>query len=373
MECEKCKRQFVRPLELYNGDWACPRCHNSLALNSIQLNVTDDNENMFKMAEICYLRALKLQSNKKVYDKFLSKAMAYCKDAARSGHPKALVRLGYFYEFGYFSIDLCEAFKQAYECYRSVWNGKIDDARTIQSDAEYLNGGNRVKKSAARLYLNLLNNAPSKMRAHPRYRYESELENVKREGLYDGDVQFNEAYSDENRTSRIFEILQSCYSKERAPLFGLIMLNSEEFYSLCAATEKTKNGTKKKILKIAEKVSIRLINIADGNTRAIKNQTDISGVPDGNYCLYFFNTNGKHFMSQGKMNAVKRALEKGDSVVDCVKLHELISAICEGSDSDDYVFSDDDILVHKSRAERVGHALGDMIKTFKNNLKRGEN
>lgn len=372
MECEKCKKQFERPLELYNGDWACPVCHASLALNSLKIVVTDENESVFKMSEICYLKALKCTGDKKNYNKFLSRAIEYCKDAAHSGHPKALVRLGYLYDAGYFSVDSSEAFKMAYEYYRAVWNGIINDMRGAKTDGAYESGGLQVKKSAARLYLNLLKNAPPKMRAHQRYRYESELSAVLSSGLAVEAESFGEAATETDRCSKIYEILESCFSKERAPLFGLILIDSAEFKELTSVNESAKNGTRKKLIHIAEKVTLRLIDIRDGNSRAIKNARDLQDVQSGTYCLYFFNTNGRHTLSYGNINAVKRALEKGDALTEFVKINELIGLICN-SDYTDYVFSDDDIIVHKSKAESIAHALSDMIKTVQNNIKRGEN
>lgn len=373
MECEKCNKQFERPLELYNGEWACPVCHESLALTSLKLVVTDENESVFRMSEICYLRALKSAADKKVYNKFLSRSIEYCKDAAHSGHPKALVRLGYFYDTGYFSVDVSEAFKQAYEYYRVVWNGKINDMRSSKVDGEYLDGGLQIKKSAARLYLNLLKNAPLKMRTHQRYRYETEFAAVAEAGLDVGAESLDGVSSETDRCSRIFEVFESCFSKEHAPLFGLLLLDGGDFKALASVNEGTaKNGTRKKLIHIAEKVTLRLIDLKDGESRAIKNVKNLSEVKDGNYCLYFFNTNGGHSLSGGKMNAVKHALEKGDSLTEFVKINELIALICN-SDYTDYVFSDDDIIVHKSKAESVSHALGDLIKTVQKNILRGDN
>ena len=372
MKCEKCGRWFDRPLELYNGEWACPNCHEFLALNSLQLRITDETEDLFKLSEICYLRALKAQKNKKEYDALLNKAINYCKDAAHAGHPKALLRLGFLYDSGYFSMDSTEAFKLAYEYYRAVWSGKINDMRGDNATADYADGGLTVKKSAARLYLQLLKNAPEKMRTHPRYRYETELVTIRNEGLYDGSEAAEGGYSETERSSRVIDVLQSCFSKERAPLFGLLHLTDEEFSALCQIKD-TGKERKSKLLKIAEKVSLRLISVKDGSARAIKNAGDLGSVDAGDYYLYFFNTNGKHRFSGGKMNAVKKALEKGDAVNDFVKLNELISAICEGSDYSDYVFSDDDVLVYKSKTESVAHALGDLIKAVNDNIRRGEN
>ncbi len=373
MQCEKCKNEFERALELYNGDWYCPYCHEILALSDLKLVVTDANEDAFKMAEICYLRALKTPAAEKInYNEMLVKAIEFCREAARSGHPKALVRMGFFYDSGYFAIDETEAFKQAYEYYRAVINGKISDIRSKKT-VEYSEGGAKVKRSAAKLYLNLLKNAPENMRKFEKYDYFSELKRLKEAGLYFGGDDFVKSSVTADRAPRVMEILQSCFAKERPPLFGLLMLKGGDFTQLCSATVKTRGGSKKQIITIAEKVSLYLIDVTSGAPRAIKTFRDLFVEEEGrDYCLYFFNTNGKHLMSAAGLNAVKRSLEKGDSITDFARVNMLISSISRGVDCADYVFTADDILIHKSKAESVSHALGDLIKTVQTNVLRGE-
>lgn len=373
MICEKCKRSFERPLELYNGDWACPLCHESLTLSNIRLVVTDETEELFKMSEVCYLRALKTPpADKKAYSDLLTKAVDFCKEAAHRGHPKALLRLAYLYDAGYFSIDGSEAFRLAYDYYKAVWKGKINDMRGSKANADYSEGGVKVRKSAARLYLNLLKNAPPKMRSLDRYRYDSELRAVKDAGLYEsGGDSASYGVIAGDRAGRICEILDSCFSKERAPLFGLMMVSSEEFSALAKMTETGRTGVRNKLLRIAEKVDLYLVDVTSGIPRAVRNTGDLA-VADGNYCLYFFNTQGRHALSGGKMNAVRKSLQRGDSVTDFARVNELISIISRGEEYCDYVFGDDDITVHKSKTESVGHALGDLIKTVQKNVLRGE-
>lgn len=372
MECDKCKKYFERPLELYNGEWACPYCHGAIALSDIKLNVTDDNDNAFTVSEISYLRALKTpQGNKPEYLRLLNDAMELCKEAAQSGHPKAMLRLGYLYDSGYFPIDEAEAFKQAYEHYRAVWSGKIKDMRGSKADGEYADGGLKVKKNAAKLYLNLLKNAPERMKRHERYDYKSEFAALCAMGLCEGGAEFECVAQSVGRAERVMEILNGCYSKEHPPLFGFCLLDSGEFDELAAISDTGKYAGKPRLLHIAEKVSVYLINLANGVPRAIKSSRDLA-VQDGNYALYFFNPNGRRYLSAGSVAAIKKSLEKGDAVTDFARANELISIICRGQESLDYVFSDDDILVHKSPAESAAHALGDLIKTVQKNVETGE-
>lgn len=373
MRCDNCNTFFARPLELYNGDWACPNCRRSMSLSSVQLTLTGENDELYKLSEICYMRALTSQGNKKAYAGFLNKAMNYCKEAAYSGHPKALVRLGFLYDNGYFSLDETEAFKQAYECYAAVWCGKILDKRNITADAEYSDGGKKVKMSAAKRCLELLKDAPAKMRVQARYRYENVAARLKEEGLYDGDAP-DAAYrvAESDRSSRILEILGTCFSKEKAPLFGLLFASGEDLRQACEVKEKRKNSEKSKFIFIAEKVALTIIDIDDGKVRALKTESDFKSVPDGKYCLYFFNTNGKHCFSGAKLSSIKRTLESGDSFGDFVKVKELIPYAFSQSEYTDYIFSDDDILMYKSRAESVSHALCDLIRSVQERIKRGE-
>lgn len=372
MECAKCKKYFERPLELYNGEWACPYCHGGLALSDIKLIVTDENDNAFTISEISYLRALKTpKENRAEYLRLLSDAMELCKEAAQSGHPKAMLRLGYLYDCGYFPIDETEAFKQAYEYYRAVWSGKINDMRGSKVNGEYSDGGLKVKKNAAKLYLNLLKNAPPKMKRHERYDYRSEFSALCEMGLCEGGAEFEYTAQSTDRAERVIGILNGCLSKDHSPLFGLCLLNGAEFSSLAAIKDTGKRSDKSRLIHIAEKVSVYLINLKNGVPRAIKSERDLVA-DDGDYALYFFNPNGKKYLSAGSVASIKRSLEKGDAVTDFARVNELVSIICRGRESLDYVFSDDDILVHKSHAESAAHALGDLIKTVQKNVETGE-
>ncbi len=372
MICEKCGKTFYKPLELYTGEWACPHCRKNLSLSSVKLNVNDSNDELFSLSEICYLRALKCAENTEEYASLLQKSLDFCKKSAHAGHPKALVRLGYFYELGYFSADGAEAFKKACEYYQAVWRGKITVNRTKSGGDDYREGGLSVKKIAAARYLNLLANAPREMKGNARYSYEYGLQEVKEAGLYEERGSAAISMLAPDKGARAAEILSLCFSKERAPLFGLIYMDAEEFKELAAQKEKLKNGSRGRLARFAQKIFIVMFSADSDEFKVIKTERDFGEITKGGYYLYFFNTNGGHRISGGKLGSVKQYLEKGDATGEFAKIAKLVVTLSKSGGQSDLIFSDDDILVYKSPAESVTHATGDLLNAVTKNL-TGEN
>ena len=98
MRCNKCNKEFIRPLDLYDGRFACPKCLNDITkLGLDKFRITKDNEEQFQLSEIYFHKSL-IEKNKPEYKE---NAIKLCRIAADSGHPEDIMRLGYYYHFGY--------------------------------------------------------------------------------------------------------------------------------------------------------------------------------------------------------------------------------------------------------------------------------
>lgn len=364
MICEHCKKTFKDPLELYNGEWACPLCHKFIRFASGSLSVTRANDELFTLSEVCYLRALKISKSQE-YQKQLKKAINLCKEAARLNHPKAVMRMGYYYEMGYVSFDGVEAFKMACEYYKRVWNAKSIDVQFKGGavDDGYACDGSEIKLKtrAAELYLDLLKNAPEKFAGNKSYSYSDALSEIRLSGLPVSRQVKKQKSNEENRAAKTLEILESCFSKDRAPVFGILRFDGEEFLNLMEICESGRNDKRPSLLRYAERLDIYMIEVETGRFQAIKTAGNASGIKtNGKYYMYFFNTCGKHAFSQGKLKQIKKFLERG------VMEFDKVLSIAQKAQMDfaDYIFYDDDILVYKSRSESVAHAAQELIDSI---------
>lgn len=372
MRCDKCGRDFLRPLELYTGSWACPHCRKVFELSQIKLCVTDGNEELFTLSEICYLKALKTPPEERdIYRGLLDKAIYYCKSAVAAGHPKAMVRLGYFYETGYFPADGAEAFKMACDYYGNVWKGEISDKRVGGDREEYSGGGLKLKKIAARRYLELIRNAPPSAAKLARYKFENAVAEIKRANLYDGG-KYENYQKTADRAAHAADVLQSCYSRERAPLFGLLYLDGADFKSLCEKRDDRRGAKTNLLARYAEKVHICMFALNSDFYQAIKSERDFNKVGDGEYYMYFFNPNGAHRIHGGKMAQIASYLEKSGAAGGYDKVARIVESIAKSGLAADFIFHDDDVLVYKSGAESFAHATGDLINDVVKRLTTGD-
>lgn len=364
MICAKCNKSIARPLELHNGDWACPHCKKVLGIKSISVNVTAENDETFKLSELCYVRTLKRQSDKNSYAGDLERAVEYCRSAARMGNPKALVRLGYYYEHGYISADTYESFRLANDYYRLVWSSTIAVDYTTD-DADYADGCKRVKVIAARRYLELIKKMPDSVRTSVALDYREEVQKINDKGIAAGVDIVGDEIMEEDRISHIFGVLQACFRDERSPLFGLLRLEAGEFAALCETDESTSGKKTNKLVNIAKKVVIVLFDIDSGTFKTIKTLNDCSAVAkDSPQYLYFFNEHGAHSISDRKCAKIGKALKRRNSLGEYAGVKNIIEAIGASMARRDCIFGVDDVLMYKSGLKSYSHATEDLVTSF---------
>lgn len=363
MICQNCNKNVNKPLELYNGDWACPLCKTVLSVSSIAVRVNNENDETFKLSELCYLRALKNQKSSAVYEQELGTAIAYCRTAARMGNPKALIRLGYFYEYGYLTADVLESFKIAYEYYKLVWSS-IPEMEEKVRDADYAEGCKKLRNAAARHYLELLKKLPESFRRVGGLNYHDEKAKIAEKGLFVPDDDSAEAFMEESRITHIFNVLQSCFSKEKSPLFGVMRLEDGEYAELCGVPASDSKNSQLKIIAFAKKLQIVVFDENNGEFQTIKTADDISSYGGGAGYLYFFNANGAHGISERKCVKIGKALRNGNG--DYNGVMRIIEAMSKTVGQTDFIFSEDDVLMYKSKLEPIAHATADLINSVSN-------
>ncbi len=366
MICQNCNKNVKKPLELYTGDWACPLCKKALSVSSIAVVVNRENDETFKLSELCYLRALKCQKDTKRYEKEIGMAIDNCRIAARMGNPKALIRLGYYYEYGYISADLLESFKIAYEYYKLVWNSMPEIAEK-PDDPDYNDGCIKLRTAAAWHYLELLKKLPESFRRNGNLSYRDEKSKIKSKGISVPDDESAELAMEEDRVAHVLNVLQSCMSKEKSPLFGIMKLEKGDFEALCAVKDKSNKDDTPKLIRYAQKMLIVIFDMEDSSLQTIKRGEDLQNVSlNKTHYLYFFNEYGAHGISERKCAQIGKALKKGTGMTEYVPVKRIIEAMGKGGGQNDIIFSEDDVLMYRSRLEPFAHATGDLVNSVVN-------
>ncbi len=359
MICEHCKKEFKEPLELYNGEWACPLCRENISVTSKDLVVTHENEELFNLSEICYFRAIKAE-NRKDYQRDLGKAVSLCREAAKLQHPKALLRMGYYYDAGYIAFDRNEAFKMAHDYYKAVWTAtRIDVNYTGGAEGDWGANGVKLKERAALLYLNLLKNVPEKYAQNAVYNYGDAKAAVIAAGLPVKLSDDGNENREEDRAVKILDILESCKAGGRAPLFGILRTDGETFKRLAEIKDEGKKEKRAKLFKYAVSVDIVMLNEHTGNAKTIRKEEDVAVIKDDEqYYLYFFNVGGRQ-PKVGNLKRVQKVIERETNRGEYGKVLEIAErAKAVGGD---FVFYADDILKYKSKSESCAHAASDLI------------
>ena len=118
--CTHCGKE-IAPLELYNGTWSCPRCRNPIEDKQSTLKITKENEELFRQGELLYAKWLFSRTGGTDIS-IVDKAISLCRASARQGNPKAMARLGFYYDKDYIGDNFTEAtrVKLAYQYYSQV-------------------------------------------------------------------------------------------------------------------------------------------------------------------------------------------------------------------------------------------------------------
>ena len=182
MICEKCKHTIEQPLELYNGEWACPDCKAKLGGVMSDFEITADNEQLFKLAECCYHNWLEGASRgeaERVREQ-LEKAIEFTREAAAMGNPEAVVRLGYYYDKDYTEVNKSEAARcrAAYAYYSAVCYAS-SELKVAKEGVKGVYDFRAIRIKAAGYLLKMLASAPEELTSSDKFNYENNLAMIK--------------------------------------------------------------------------------------------------------------------------------------------------------------------------------------------------
>jgi hypothetical protein len=318
MFCASCKREVSIPLELFNGEIACPYCKRLIdSVSNVnkndQFTITEDSEGLFNLSELYFARYLSsaTDSGEKITkaegERLINKAIEYCRQAMRMGHPKAVYRMGFYYDKDYCAADKTESerFRIAYGYYNAVCRS---NARSANSEVSGYGEQEifLIKKQAAVALLHMLIVIPSEFKNSKKYDFainKSQLEGIYGKGLIDYDR--GSGFIKDNFVQSLDKVLSSCSAKNHKPLFGVYKTDVNMLYTLFRNGADTGCDLKKYILKGIE---VRVfffsatrnqrdsVNFAGGGDRSesiaadLKQKAEDKTILNEVY-LYFFNNN----------------------------------------------------------------------------------
>ena len=361
-----CGKRFAAPLELYNGVLTCPHCKKPLVVVK-NFGITKENEELYCLSEICYLRYLSPDSCKQKEaialspQELLQSAIAYCTRAAKLGHPKAVYRMGYYNEFHMETQrSETERIKQAFDYYKTIWECQMSDipaekGQSSLSAEEFT----LLKRLAASRTLALYEKHPGALKGAEKYKRSA---NISRLSAICGQPAPTEARNDGRSASQardryVYRVLCSCFDSERAPLFGMFKMKGAELKALLDIKKDGKKGNPYDVVTLLnrglhaycircdakgnfpkERGADKFEQFRDNQVRNSEILEEVGN--EDNVYFYFFNAHAKHpYLSASQVKAVYKELEESDHDEIC-ELHDVISG-------EEFLFFCDDIAQHK--------------------------
>lgn len=355
MKCGFCNTVIDRPLELYDGRWCCPNCKKDVFPDTDSEFVIDAlGRELYVRSQEYYFKWLTSKDeDKKTRFRYLDRAVNLCCEAAFRSHPRALMRMGYYYENAYidFNKSQAERWAVAYFYYKAVCFNVHKGAQTQTGKEEYADEITDIKLECAKRLAVMLKKPPRE---------------IARKGSFDGYVDFNEmrravldrikelggeydegefqltVQHEYDNADIAFAALRSCFDEERAPIFGIFKLSKQEAQKLFVEQDKDGFSILEKIgrdtkLKIAEIFDDKEV---EGKFYEFKNSDAIvrymENCPDKGIYICFINSEGGHkYLKKRQINAFAKSLTANNNA----HIKQLIAAKKYNAS----VFYDDDI------------------------------
>ncbi len=361
MECRKCKKD-VEFLTLYDGSLVCPECKNKIIDDHFV--VTKENDELFKMSEILYLNAIK-SADRKNFKDLISKATDLCFKAVGLGHPKAVLKIGFYYSHDYIERSRSKSERARYASfYYKVLFMSQSESCEVKTDVEGFANDTflKLKEEAAREFIEMLENLP----AENSILYEKEIEYV----FNKYNVSKKDAYVENDFSVSPVKILKSCYGDFHTPLFGMFRM------------------TKKQFCDNADEIALKL---GDGKIQALIVHTNLVGRlcftnkelnytnvlsyandwqsqqdeknPDNDCFMFFVNRVGRHKFSAKKRKGVYSVLKLNNGQADelLMGMIKRLYVKCVNNRCD-YVFTDDDVLAQTALSDK--EAVKNVVATI---------
>lgn len=364
MECSKCHKEIKDPIELYTGDMVCPKCKGSLSIQPRRFTAANPTAcELFSLCELYYHYALCKSTNLPTTDliekstltpeKMIEKAISYCREAVKLGHPEAMWRLAFFYDKDYLDKDSTESIRCriAANLYLSVITSP-----ELQFEGYGVSGGEDETLELKRRCADDLFCMVRSMSVRDRKPYVEKLI----ENGYLTQEAARELAKDSGKSDaeELMSTLARATSKRRAPLFGIIRIKKELLERMAKEISKNAAVSQRKLdlmfiplnkddtydfrNSIGGKSPYHIVRsseaaITDGINLAVEKS-------EGNCCVYYFNKAGKHrfYGSGSKKNKIQSQL--GNDMID-----RLVSSTVGHSVS----FYDDDVFMKNGRADKL--------------------
>ncbi len=251
MICTKCKKTFADPLELYDGTVACPKCGKPLA-EITELRITAESEERFRLSETYFFHSLELSNKnitkklddddreklRKEWNECIDNAVRHCRLAASAGHPKAIWRMGFYYDKDYTAVSSTEAqrCRIAYNFYSTLAYLKDNDVRADSPElAMSAADVHKLKVRAANDMLAMLYSAPEVLDGTPKFSFSKNRDALY--GMYGDEIRMRRddwRASDAEKSDSVqgARTLSACLGKTRVPLFGYFYASQDGLKAL---------------------------------------------------------------------------------------------------------------------------------------------
>ncbi len=373
MICKECHKSVDQPLMLYDGRLSCPYCTKELTAIG-EFRVTRESEEYYRLARLCFFRWLDDPVKEK--EKYIGRSVEYCTLAARAGHPKAVVFLGYLYEKGYSdeSRGDIEGCRIAYGYYTAVCFSERADVTGDDGIQGYTREDvAKIKFGAARLLLSMLNSlaeGKSTETANRWFDYEKNKRLICEKYPTLGTEQnIGRVTSVEvDRVGKIYNVLRSCISHVRAPLFGVIRLTNEELRTLLAREKEIDKPTVEGLVNMGLTLKHircdkngRADESKEGKVQSLTNLIIIEEYPKllddgGSGYLFFISGVGKHaYLGKREISHVEQELGQNNFA--------LVKRLINKGGQSEYTFFDDDIVAALGGKKNYAKGAGLLIES----------
>ncbi len=364
--CTACGKE-IAPLELYDGTWSCPHCRNLLIDQQSELKVTRENEELFRQGELLYAQWLFNRDGRANFS-LVEKAIGLCRRSARLGNPKAIARLGYYYDKDYIGGNFTEAMrvKLAYTYYSQICYSGLNEVETPPSIKM---NWNDVCRQTAHAMLLMLSQAPAEVQESKTYNVKANLERLR--SNFGEDFNFSgyaSSYYKLSNKERFFSTLIACWDKKRAPLFGAFRLTVGDFKEIYERSWPGDDKIESALGHIAKAkdVIISYMKVSElSNQKGKFNRLGTSSSFERMFdeldesemiWIFCFNNHGghKYLSSNGKRKKVLSVLYKDGEPQDMLK------KLLQFGKTSFYAFYDDDIY-HRSQQKSLQDATRVLI------------
>jgi hypothetical protein len=364
MECPKCHKSNIEPLELYTGDIACPKCKSRLNLIPRRMDAKDPRAcEMLSLSELYFHYAIcrnakisatdLLSACTLTPDEMIEKSIEYCQQALKLGHPEAVYRMAFFYDKKYIKNVGTESIRLRTAAQMYLGIVAYPDAHFEgYEDNEAENRTLLLKRRAADDLYALLKEMPKR----DRQLYAAKLIEY---GFLTIEAATELALQAEKSDAEaLLNVLEKATSRRRAPLFGTIRIRKDQLTRL---TEQILSysaiGNQKIDLmfiplnkddvydfqnSIGGRSPFHVFRftkdeIRQGISMAVEKSAE-------NCCVYFFNKAGKH-----KFYSSSSKKQRLQNLISTDFIDQLISFTPGGS----YVFFDDDVYFKNERIDKI--------------------